>query len=131
MPSLIGAIRSSASTVGEPQRSRVTAALGIDVMASSGIVGRGVLLDVAGFLADAGRPDRPGIGMGIDAGLLAATATSANVELRPGDVVCLRTGWMAWYLGLSDEERAQLAANGGVVAQPGPRLSAPGSRSFG
>jgi hypothetical protein len=36
--------------------------------------------------------------------VLAAQGT----ELRPGDVLLLRTGWLGWYLALSDEERAGL-----------------------
>jgi kynurenine formamidase len=103
-------------------------ALGVDTMARRGIVGRGVLLDVARFSAACGRPVDPESGVAFDAGLLAATAEWAKVELRLGDILCVRTGWLAWYLQLPASERAQLAGHGDAdgTGRPQRRLSAPG-----
>ncbi|HEY3686470.1 MAG TPA: cyclase family protein [Streptosporangiaceae bacterium] len=65
---------------------------GID-KALPGVVARGVLLDAAGFrgaprLAAADR---------VDAATLAACAEWAGVDLRPGDVAVVRTGWPTAY----------------------------------
>ncbi len=105
-------------------------ALGIDSMARRGIVGRGVLLDVARFAEASGQRVDPESGTSFDAALLAATAEWAGVELRAGDVLCVRTGWLAWYLERSAEERTTLAAQHGAVQDAAaplrPRLMAPG-----
>jgi kynurenine formamidase len=83
------------------------APLGIEHWAQEGIVGRGVLLDFADRLAAAG--DGPGAGT-IDAGMLRDEADRAGV--RPGDVLCIRTGWMARYLAAGADERRELAEVG-------------------
>jgi len=58
------------------------------------IVTRGVLLDLAGLdggdYLEAGRPIRDGD--------LEAACRKANVTLRAGDVVCLRTGWGRFFM---------------------------------
>lgn len=54
------------------------------------IVGRGVLLDVAGWKG----VEHLGPGEPVSASDLEACAASANVEVRRGDIVLLRTGWM-------------------------------------
>jgi kynurenine formamidase len=60
---------------------------------ANGIVGRGVLLDVARFAAldpftDVIGPD-----------LLDATAAAQGVEVRGGDILLVRTGWLGAWLG--------------------------------
>jgi kynurenine formamidase len=78
---------------------------GILAWHEAGIAGRGVLLDVARQIdvdcsnATLITPDQ-----------LLATASNQGVELRDGDVLCVRTGWLAWFRGISDDERAALAA---------------------
>jgi len=52
------------------------------------IVARGVLLDVAGDAA-------PELGAAIGAADLEAAAAAAGVAVEPGDVVLVRTGWLA------------------------------------
>lgn len=74
---------------------------------ASGIIGRGVLLDVAAHLGGAGYD--PLAERSITADDLRATAQAQGVELRPGDVLCVRTGWLAAYRGLDPAARAAIA----------------------
>jgi kynurenine formamidase len=37
--------------------------------------------------------------------ILDEIAADQNVELRPGDIVLIRTGWLEWFMNLSVEER--------------------------
>lgn len=72
--------------------------IGIDTWARHGIIGRGVLLDVAGYLEQAGMPLDPWVNTPIPHTTLEATAAWERVELRPADIVLVRTGWMrAWH----------------------------------
>jgi len=100
-----------------------------------GIVGRGVLLDAARV----GATD-PFEGV-IDAALLDATERDHGVEIGPGDIVLVRTGWLGAWLGdpalrvrrrnaglaidtiewLAERDVAMVAAdNRAVEAIPGP-----------
>jgi hypothetical protein len=73
--------------------------LGIERWARHGIVGRGVLLDVARhFGALTGAPLDPFAGTAILPGQLTATAARQGVTLQPGDIVCVRTGWSGEFL---------------------------------
>jgi kynurenine formamidase len=54
------------------------------------IVGRGVLLDIAGWKG----VEHLEVGESISAADLDTCATSQNVEIRPGDIVLVQTGWM-------------------------------------
>jgi kynurenine formamidase len=83
--------------------------LGIHAAAREGIVGRGVLLDVARHVAGSGTPIDPESSFEILPELLDATAAAQGVELREGDVLCLRTGWIAWYHSLDAAGREELA----------------------
>lgn len=65
-------------------------AIGVHHWASSGIAARGVLLDAA---AELGLD--PSSGHGITPGELRTIAQAHDVELRPGDVILVRTGWAA------------------------------------
>lgn len=79
--------------------------LGIHHVAQRGIVGRGVLLDVARYLEGQGTPLSPYRNDRITAGMLDATAASQGVEVGLGDIVLVRTGWAGHYTGLSKAER--------------------------
>ncbi|MDP2949383.1 MAG: cyclase family protein [Chloroflexota bacterium] len=84
--------------------------LGIENWAKRGIVGRGVLLDVAKHLSERGTPIDPRSSFIIRREMLAATADAQKVEIRPGDILLIRTGWLGWYLQeASPEERQRLA----------------------
>ncbi len=81
---------------------------GIDAIAG-GIVGRGVLLDVARVCERAGRPIAVDEPTAIEAADLDGAVADHDVELRRGDVLCVRTGWLAWYRGLDAQGRAACA----------------------
>ncbi|HEV2370240.1 MAG TPA: cyclase family protein, partial [Acidimicrobiales bacterium] len=84
---------------------------GIHHWAERGLAGRAVLLDVARWRESDGRPlhcDQPDP---IEPEDLAATARAQGVEVREGDVLLIRTGWISWYGGLGAEQRKALATD--------------------
>jgi kynurenine formamidase len=66
--------------------------LDIDGVAKQGVIGRGVLLDVARFCARTQSPLDPSVRREIPAQLLDEVAAHQGVELRPGDVLLVRFG---------------------------------------
>jgi kynurenine formamidase len=86
-------------------------ALGIEHWARLGIVGRGVLLDLAGSLARAGRDYDALAGQAISAEDLRAAVAEQGVELRRGDILCVRTGWIEAYRALDRAGREAMAAS--------------------
>jgi kynurenine formamidase len=88
--------------------------LGIHHWASRGIVGRGVLADLASYppvVANKGVDGAydPFTRVTFRSDDLAAALRAQGVTLRSGDILCVRTGWTDKYLGLSAGERASLA----------------------
>jgi hypothetical protein len=81
-------------------------ALGIEHLAARGIAGRGVLVDVAGWAQTTGRSYDPHGPTPIDLEMLAATMAHQDVSARPGDILCVRTGWVGAYRRLSANDRA-------------------------
>jgi kynurenine formamidase len=77
--------------------------LGVHRWAEAGIVGRGVLADVADSVD-------PFAGVAITPEDIAGALKDAGIEPRLGDILCVRTGWAEYYLGLSQDERQALAA---------------------
>jgi kynurenine formamidase len=74
----------ASSTIGGLRR------VSVEPLARRGIVGRGVLLDVARHLGtDALPPGQP-----VDHRVLESCAEAQGTELRAGDVLLLRTGWI-------------------------------------
>lgn len=95
-------------------------ALGIEHWARHGIVGRGVLLDVARWAERQGHPLNPREGFPIRPDHLDATARAQGVALEEGDILLVRTGWLGWYLSLPDEERASIGnMMDNTLAMPG------------
>jgi kynurenine formamidase len=82
--------------------------LGIEHWARRGIVGRGVLLDVERYLRAQGTDYDPGATFLITVDMLEGARRSQGVELRQGDILLLRTGWVKYYLGLPQSERDKL-----------------------
>ena len=82
--------------------------LGIDRMAAAGIVTRGVLIDVPSFRASTGRACRADQRDPVTTGEIEAICAWEHVELQPGDILLLRTGWLAWYMGLDETGREGL-----------------------
>lgn len=68
------------------------AALGIDQVALTGVVGRGVLLDVAAYLAAQGDPVEPNARREIPTSVLDEVAAAQGVSFRTGDVLLVRFG---------------------------------------
>nr|WP_255426433.1 cyclase family protein [Pseudonocardia sp. C8] len=91
--------------------------LGIHHWARRGIVSRGVLLDVAHHRG-AEAPD-PLVEGTITPEELRAVARAQGVHLRAGDVLCVRTGWLATYRAAGSRVRERLAADGARVASLG------------
>ena len=92
--------------------------LGIEHFAEHGIVGRGVLLDVVSHREQSGIAYDPLGAEAIEADELREIAARQQVELRPGDVICLRTGWIGAYRGLDAagrEAQAQAARVSGLA----------------
>jgi kynurenine formamidase len=71
--------------------------LGIQHWARRGIVGRGVLLDVARHLEMAGTPLDQTARFEITATLLDRVVAAQGVVIERGDVLLIRTGWTGWY----------------------------------
>jgi kynurenine formamidase len=92
---------------------------GIDNWARRGITGRFVLADIGRARERAGRPLDQKSPEGIGADELAATLASANVSLRPGDILLLRFGWISWYESASPEDRAYAAGSALEIGTPG------------
>jgi kynurenine formamidase len=77
--------------------------LGIDVMARRPLVGRGVLVDIPPVLTTARGSDDPPTAIGVD--LIESALGRQQIDLEPGDFMLLRTGYLAWYRSLDDEQR--------------------------
>jgi hypothetical protein len=89
---------------------------GIEHWARRGIAGRGVLVDYARFAAAQGSEFKPGERSPITAEQIQAAADWQGVRFETGDILLLRTGWMAWYSALPAEQRAALAQPGAFSA---------------
>lgn len=83
--------------------------LSIDRVAEHGVAGRGVLLDVAGWLTAQGRPLNPFTPTMISADDLNHALQSQSIRLEPGDILCVRTGWVGAYKALDRDGRTKLA----------------------
>lgn len=75
--------------------------LGVGRWAARGIVGRGVLVDVATYCDQIGRPLSHVPGDPIDVALLEATLASQHTHIERGDLLCVRTGYPAHRDGCS------------------------------
>jgi hypothetical protein len=88
---------------------------GIEHWARRGIAGRGVLLDYARFAAQHGIAFAPGERCPITAEQLQAAAAWQGVSFQTGDILLLRTGWIAWYCSLHEAQRVALAEPGALT----------------
>ena len=86
---------------GVTELSEARAVLGVEHMAAFGIVGRGVLVDVPAARAAAGESWDPLAGDTIDALEIARILHRRNVSLRPGDILCVRLGWIEAYRAMA------------------------------
>ena len=84
--------------------------LGVNRWAERGIVGRGVLADVAGYLASEGRALDYRVAEPLEVGVVERALAAAGTESRPGDLLIVRTGFCRHYLqDLSSEQRTEFA----------------------
>jgi hypothetical protein len=83
--------------------------LGIEHVARHGIAGRGILIDVASHLARHDPSYDPLTPYGITADHVRATLDAEQVTPEPGDIWCLRTGWIEAYRRLDRTAREALA----------------------
>jgi kynurenine formamidase len=84
-------------------------ALGIERWAERGIVGRGVLADVAGYRARRDEPLDPQARFPITGELLADALADQGTDVRQGDILLVRSGWLGWYMNLASDTRNELA----------------------
>jgi kynurenine formamidase len=97
-----------------------TGDLGIDKWAERGPMGRGVLIDVESHLRQRGTPLLSDEKFEIGPDLIGEVADAQQTELREGDFLVLRTGWMEWYRALPKDVRAEMrGAVGAGLACPG------------
>lgn len=82
---------------------------GIEHWARRGIAGRGVLLDIARHWERTGRGLDGGEHVEFTVADLEEVKDAQGVTFQAGDILILRTGWMSWYLGASEELRRDLA----------------------
>jgi kynurenine formamidase len=71
-------------------------AIGIGAWAERGIVGRGLLLDVGRWAAAEGEDCDPPARTAITTDMLDAVLVFQHTAVQPGDVLLIRTGWLAW-----------------------------------
>lgn len=94
--------------------------LGIDRWAELGPIGRGVLVDVARHLEDRGTSLVSDEKFEIGPELIEQVLDAQGAQLRPGDFLVLRTGWMEWYRGLPGADRERMRGTvGSSLACPG------------
>ncbi len=94
------------------------AAQGIHPWAARGIAGRAVLADVSGWRQAAGRPLDPGQPDPITPDDLRDCLSASGTEVRQGDILLVRTGWLAWY-GQQDQARRAALADRQVLRSAG------------
>lgn len=75
-----------------------TASLGIQAWAENPIVGRGLLVDIAGLYDAEGTPLDHRTGPAIDAGSLDRAIARQGCTVAAGDLILIHTGWAQWYL---------------------------------
>jgi hypothetical protein len=97
--------------------------LGIHNPAALGLVGRGVLVDVSRYLAAQGTPLAPDERIEISAEMLLAALAAQGSSLRPGDTLCVRTGWIAHYKSMDLDARAELARSSLSLGFSSPGLA--------
>jgi kynurenine formamidase len=93
----------------EPQEYVEAGGAGLEAWADHGIVARGVLLDICSYLAERGEQIRVGQSRSFAPELLADVAAQQGVSFQTGDILLIRTGWLASYLGADAAERERLA----------------------
>lgn len=84
------------------------ARLGVDTWAARAVVGRGVVIDLPGYYAALEQPYRVDGGQVIGVADLRGALARQQVEVRPGDILLLYTGWTEHVVAAEPVERAAL-----------------------
>jgi kynurenine formamidase len=92
---------------------------GIHNYARKGLVGRGLLLDVAAHLAAQGRPVDGGRRQDFTVENLEHTRKAARLTYEVGDILIIRCGWMAWYERTDAATRCAIAHEPDLLRTPG------------
>jgi kynurenine formamidase len=87
---------------------------GIDKLAQVGIVGRGVLLDIARMAAN-GNSDPLPLDYVCTVERTQQCMQEQGVEMQLGDIVCFRTGWTEAFLRAGEDERRAMTMHGSPV----------------
>lgn len=87
------------------EEATAAADLGVQLLAEKAIAGRGVLLDAVRYHESTGDPLTPRTLTRFTPDALDRIAAHCGVEVRPGDIVLLRTGFAENWLELPPEER--------------------------
>ncbi len=82
---------------------------GIQAWARRGIAGRAVLLDHQRWAATRDINHVAGERIEISAEELQQVADAQGTRFEAGDILLVRTGWTAWYNGLNEQARAEIA----------------------
>ena len=85
-----------------------TSELGIQDWAEHPIVGRGVLVDLAGHRATQGAPIDHEAGEPLPLDLILAALEAQSSQVRPGDILMLHTGWCEWFLALPPKNKQEM-----------------------
>lgn len=86
--------------------------LGMARLSALPIAGRAVLLDVDRYLRCLGRPLDQAGGEAVGPDVLDGTLAAQGSELRPGDMLLIRFGWLRWYrIEATPQARAGLASH--------------------
>lgn len=86
-------------------------ALGVQLWAEKPIVGRGVLIDVAGLLSAADAPICHEDGQVLEVRHLNDACARQGIEIARGDIVMVHTGWAEWFRAAPDDERDRVRSN--------------------
>lgn len=81
--------------------------LTIDHWARRGIVGRGVLVDVARYYREDGRDFDPGSAHAVTVADLEGAIELGGVELREGDILLFHFGFLEWHDALPQQEKEE------------------------
>ena len=100
---------------------------GIHFWAERGIVGRAVLVDVARWREQMGRPIEQGTTDPITTDDLTACLAAQGTTVETGDIILMRTGWMTWYRGSTPTRAPTTRANGWRPAPASPGSTCPRS----
>ncbi len=82
--------------------------LGIQRWAEKPIVGRGLVLDLEAAAAAAGTPLDHHRGPALPVSLLDDAVRRQGVDVEPGDLVLVHTGWARWFLDADPQVRAEV-----------------------